>query len=328
MKGRDTTNLRERDADEINIIELLLSLWHAKWLISLFVLLGLLISGAFVTLTPQKWSSTAIITRPDSAQIASYTHAVNVLDAGSTLDSQAIESSVINRFAVAFAALTDTLHNQRRQENLTIEPTVKGQTLPLKVTYQAASAQAAQAKLAEYITQTDRAIAHDLEVDLRENVQQRITALKSSLATQEKIAQEQKDLRIEQIKEALKFAQAANIATPQGRQGDNVTQDTLFLLGSEALSAMVKRESMRPLAFPEGYFQTRKQLLELTDLNPDKINLSVYRYVLKPTLPVYKDGPRVALSLALGGLLGLFIGCGLVLGRNALRGYKKSLAGQ
>ncbi|MBS0847964.1 LPS O-antigen chain length determinant protein WzzB [Citrobacter sp. JGM124] len=324
MKENDKTQPRGRDADEIDIIELMLQLWRSRGVIALFVVLGLVISGVWVSLAPQKWSSVAIITRPDSAQIASYTHAISVLDGRSAPDSREIESRAISRFAVAFAALADTLHNQQHQENLTIDPSVKGQSLPLKVSYQATSAREAQAKLAAYIDQTDQKIAHDLLADLQENLRQKVTTLNSSLVTQEKIAQEQKDLRIEQIKEALKFAEAANISYPQIRQGENATQDTLLLLGSEALSAMVERESTRPLTYPGSYFLTRQQLFEITDLNADKITLSAYRYVLKPTLPIHRDGPRKVLSLMLGGVLGLFIGCGVVMGRKALRDYKKS----
>ncbi|SUH14909.1 regulator of length of O-antigen component of lipopolysaccharide chains [Salmonella enterica subsp. enterica] len=52
----------------------------------------------------------------------------------------------------------------------------------------------------------------------------------------------------------------------------------------------------------------------------------VYRYVMKPTLPVRRDSPKKAITLVLAVLLGGMIGAGIVLGRNALRSYKpKSL---
>ena len=322
MKTDNKVSLRERDPDEIDIIEVLLQLWRGKWLITLFVLLGLAISGAFVVYSPQKWTSTAIITRPDSAQIASYTFAVSVLNGTPAFDARDIESQLINRFSSAFSALAETLRNQSQPENLTIAPTEKGQPLPLKLSYQGGSAKAAQTQLTEYIEQTNAHIARELESGLQENLQQKVAALNSVLAAQEKVAQERKNLRIDQIKEALKFAQAADIVHPKERQVDNVTQDTLFLLGSEALSAMVERESMRPLAYPEGYFQTRQQLLAIQDLKSDKTSISSYRYVLKPTLPVYRDGPKKALALVLGVLLGGMIGCGTVLARNTVREYK------
>ena len=322
MKTDNKMNPKERDSDEIDLIEVVLQLWRGKWLIVLFTLLGLVLSGIFIVYSPQKWTSTATLTRPDSAQIASYTFAISVLDGSPAFDVRDIETRLINRFSSTFSALAETLKNQNRPENLTIAPSVKGQPLPLQLSYQADSAKAAQAQLTEYIEQTNERIARELKSGLQENLQQKIIALNSVLVTQEKVAQEQKDLRIAQIKEALKFAEAANIIHPKERQGDNVTQDTLFLLGSEALNAMVERESMRPLVYAEGYFQTRQQLLAIKDIKSDKVSITTYRYILKPTLPVRRDGPKKALALVLGVLLGGMMGCGAVLGRNALREYK------
>lgn len=322
MNAVSRTDLKEKDPDEIDLVEVVLQLWRSKWLIAMFIFLGLAVGGAYVTWSPEKWTSSATITRPDSAQIASYTFAVSVLDGSTAFDARDIETRLVNRFAASFSALAETLRNQRRPENLTIAPVEKGQPLPLKLSYQASSATAAQAQLTEYIEQTNARIAGELESNLRESLQQKILALNSLLAAQEKIAQEQKDLRIKQIKEALKFAEAANIVHPKERQGDNATQDTLFLLGSEALRAMVERESMRPLVYPEGYFQIRQQLLAVTDIKSDNASITTYRYVLEPTLPVRRDGPKRALVLVLGVLLGGMIGCGVVLGRNAIREYK------
>ncbi|WP_299997015.1 LPS O-antigen chain length determinant protein WzzB [uncultured Cedecea sp.] len=322
MNVESKMGLKERDPNEIDLIEVVLLLWRGKLLITLLALLGTAFAGGVVFFSPQKWTSTATITRPDSAQIASYTFAVSVLDGAPSFDARDIESRLINRFSASFSALAESLRNQTRPENLTIAPSEKGQPLPLKLSYEGSSARAAQAQLTEYIEQTNTRIASELEANLRESLQQKIMALNSLLSAQEKIAQEQKDLRIEQIKEALKFAEAANIVHPQQRQGDSATQDTLFLLGSEALKAMVERESMRPLVYPDDYFQNRQQLLAIKGLKIDKTSISTYRYVLAPTLPVRRDSPKTALVLILGLLLGGMIGCGAVLGRNTIREYK------
>ena len=81
--------------------------------------------------------------------------------------------------------------------------------------------------------------------------------LQDSLKTQEVVAQEQKDLRIRQIQEALQYANQAQVTKPQVQQTEDVTQDTLFLLGSEALESMIKHEATRPLVFSPNYYQTR-----------------------------------------------------------------------
>ena len=63
----------------------------------------------------------------------------------------------------------------------------------------------AQRQLAEYIQQTDEKVAKELELDLVDNIKLQTTTLQDSLKTQEVVAQEQKDLRIKQIQEALRY---------------------------------------------------------------------------------------------------------------------------
>ncbi|MEG5379985.1 LPS O-antigen chain length determinant protein WzzB, partial [Enterobacter hormaechei] len=176
--------------------------------------------------------------------------------------------------------------------------------------------------LAQYIQQIDEQTAKELTVDLKDNIKQQITTLNDSLGNQEKVAQEQKELRIKQIIEALKFAEAAKITTPKIQQTQDVTQDTLFLLGTEALSSMIQHESTRPLVFSGAYYQTKQNLLDIQNLNVNPDTIHVYRYVMKPNLPIRRDSPKKAITLILAFLLGGIIGSAVVLGRNALRNYK------
>ena len=109
--------------------------------------------------------------------------------------------------------------------------------------------------------------------------------LQDSLKTQEVVAQEQKDLRIRQIQEAI------------------------------------KHEATRPLVFSSNYYQTRQNLLDIESLKVDDLDIHAYRYVMKPTLPIRRDSPKKAITLILAVLLGGMVGAGIVLGRNALRNY-------
>ncbi|EIK0769854.1 LPS O-antigen chain length determinant protein WzzB, partial [Escherichia coli] len=213
------------------------------------------------------------------------------------------------------------LDNQEEAEKLTIEPTVKNQSLPLAVSYVGETAEGAQKQLAKYIQQVDDQVNEELEKDLKDNIALRMKNLQDSLKTQEVVAQEQKDLRIRQIQEALQYANQAQVTKPQVQQTEDVTQDTLFLLGSEALESMIKHEATRPLVFSSNYYQTRQNLLDIESLKVDDLDIHAYRYVMKPTLPIRRDSPKKAITLILAVLLGGMVGAGIVLGRNALRNY-------
>ncbi|EOZ9384075.1 LPS O-antigen chain length determinant protein WzzB [Enterobacter bugandensis] len=313
---------RSNEPEQIDLFDIVLQLWRGKWMIATFVVVFIALAIGYLSVAKEKWTSSAIIAQPDAAQIATYSNALNILYGSAAPSMLDIQTRAIGRFNSSFSALSQALDNQEVPEKLTIEPTVKGQTLPLSVSYTSTSAEAAQKQLAQYIQQIDEQTAKELALDLKDNIKEQVKILNDSLVNQEKVAQEQKDLRIKQIAEALKNAEAAKISSPQLQQTQDVTQETMFLLGSEGLKSMIQNEASRPLVFSAAYYQTRQNLLDIQNLNVNPDTIHVYRYVMKPDLPVRRDSPKKAIVLILAVLLGGMIGSGVVLGRNALRNYK------
>ena len=313
---------RSNDPEQIDLLDLMLQLWRGKWMIATFVVVFIALAIGYLSVAKEKWTSSAIIAQPDVAQIATYSNALNILYGSAAPSMLDVQTRAIGRFNSSFSALAQALENQEEPEKLTIEPAVKGEALPLSVSYTSTSAEAAQKQLAQYIQQVDEQTAKELAVDLKDNIKEQIKTLNDSLQSQEKVAQEQKDLRIKQIAEALKNAEAAKITTPQIQQTQDVTQETMFLLGSVGLKSMIENEASRPLVFSAAYYQTRQNLLDIQNLNVKPDTIHVYRYVMKPDLPVRRDSPKKAIVLILAVLLGGMIGSGVVLGRNALRNYK------
>ncbi|WP_233470918.1 MULTISPECIES: LPS O-antigen chain length determinant protein WzzB [Citrobacter] len=321
MENNNLTG-RNNEPEQIDLIDLVMQLWRGKVIIIACVFIAILLAVGYLAVSKEKWTSTAIITQPDAGQLATYSNAMNVLYGGNAPRINELQSNMIGRFSSAFSALSETLGNQEKPEKLTIDASVKGQPLPLKVTYQAPTAEDAQKTLAKYIQQVDETISKEVNADLARSITTRTSDFEQSLEAQEKVAQEQKALRIAQISQALSVAKEANIKLPQVQQADQVSQDTMFMLGSDALSSMVQNEATRPLALSDGYYQTRQNLLAVKALKIEPDSVHAYRYVMKPTLPIRRDSPKKAITLVLAVLLGGMIGAGVVLGRNALRNYK------
>ncbi|HDS2772576.1 LPS O-antigen chain length determinant protein WzzB [Enterobacter bugandensis] len=313
---------RSNEPEQIDLLDLGLQLWRGKKTIAFFIVVFLFLAVGYLMVAKEKWTSTAIVTLPDAAQIATYNTALNILYGSAAPTLIDTQTRAIGRFNSSFSALSKALENQEVPEKLSIVPTVAEQPLPLSVSYTSTSAEDAQKQLAQYIQQVDEQTAKELAVDLGDNVKEQIKTLNDSLKNQEKVAQEQKDLRIKQITEALKNAEAAKIISPKIQQAQDVTQETMFLLGTEALKSMIDNEASRPLVFSTMYYQTKQNLLDIQNLkvNPDTIH--VYRYVMKPDLPIHRDSPKKTMIIVLAVLLGGMIGAGSILMRNALHNYK------
>lgn len=317
---------RSNEPEQIDLIDLMLQLWRGKWVIVNVIVICILLAVGYLAIAKEKWTSTAIITQPDVSQIAAYSNALNTLYATSAVVSpvtgvpvpidmqkqaQDVQTQAISRFSDAFSAL-----------KLSIDPSVKTQPLPLTVTFTASSAKEAQTQLAQSIQQVNDQIAQEMVADLNDSIRQQIATLQNSLKTLRMVAQEQKNLRIKQISEALKYAEASKVTTPQIQQAQDVTQETMFLLGSDALKSMIDNEASRPLSLPPEYYQLKQNLLELQNQNLTPDGIHVYRYVMKPDLPTSRNSPKKSITLIFAVLLGGIIGSGVVLGRNALRNYR------
>ena len=224
---------RSHDPEQIDLIDLLVQLWRGKVTIVTAIVIAIVLAVGYLAVAKEKWTSTAIITQPDVGQIATYNNALNVLYGASAPKTTELQANVIGRFSTSLSALAEMLDNQEKPEKLTIDQSVKGQPLPLAISYVSGSPEDAQRQLAEYIQQTDEKVAKELELDLVDNIKLQTTTLQDSLKTQEVVAQEQKDLRIKQIQEALRYAEQAGVTKPQIQQTQDVTQDSMFLLGSE-----------------------------------------------------------------------------------------------
>lgn len=314
--------VRRTDPEQIDLLDLVVQLWRGKVTIIVSIVVMIVLTAAYLLIAKEKWTSTTVVAQPDVAQIATYNLALKVLYPDASINVTDIQNRVMGRYGVALSALSSELDNQDIPEEFTVEPVIKGRDYPIRVSYVGSSAEEAQKTLAQYLQKVDEQIANELHLDLNDSIKQQVLALSSSLETQQTVAEEQRTLRLKQIKEALKYAQEANIVKPQQQQPQDVTQDTLFLLGSEGLSAMIRNEATRPLVLSGNYYQTKNNLLDIERIKVDPKTIHAYRYVMKPDLPIRRDSPKRAIVLVLAVLLGGMIGSGIVLGRNALREYR------
>ncbi|MEG5380988.1 Wzz/FepE/Etk N-terminal domain-containing protein, partial [Enterobacter hormaechei] len=138
---------RNNDQEQIDLLDLVLQLWRGKWVIGAVIVLFIVLAVGYLTFAKEKWTSSAIIAQPDAAQIATYSNALNILYGSAAPSMLDIQTRAIGRFNSSFSALSQALENQEVPEELSIEAAVKGQSLPLSVSYTGESAEAAQKQL-------------------------------------------------------------------------------------------------------------------------------------------------------------------------------------
>lgn len=310
--------------EEIDLIDVLMQLWRGKMIIIFAMVLAILLAIGYLYVAKEKWTSDAIVTYPDSGQIANYNNAMSVLYSQNPANAPTVvdvQQRFFSRFNSAISALSEQLGNQADPEKLVIAPAVKDQPVPLKISYTAKTAGEAQKILTTYIQQINKRVVTELDSDLQTSINSKVEDLKEDLATKEKVAQEKKDLRLKMLNQALLVAQQANIKDTLVQQAETLSEDTLFVLGSNALSATIKNEATRPLPFDRSYYQSRQTLLAINALKSKPDSTYAIRYVMKPDLPIHRDSPKKSLTLIFGALIGVIVGSSFVLIRNMVKSY-------
>ncbi|NKG29781.1 Wzz/FepE/Etk N-terminal domain-containing protein [Erwinia rhapontici] len=329
MSKKNTTNFEQFESvkhDELDLLDIFFQLWKGKWIIIALIVVSLIGAGIYLASVKSKWTSTAILTQPDIGQMVYYSGILNQVYALNDADNNGnntqskpgqfspdiLQQTLFNRFSASLAA-----------SNLVdIKAVDKALSYPLSISLTADSANHAQEQLSSYIQQVNTTLLNDYLAEIKTNLIAKQSELTASLEAQKKIAQQRNAHRIEVIRYALKIAEDSNISSSQLTQVENLSDDTLYLLGTHALSAMIANEANKPLVLDKQYFDTQTQLLALSQLKPDAEKLQPFTYITQPDLPAAPVNPRKSLVLLLAAILGAIAGSAIVIGRNVVADYR------
>lgn len=329
MSQKNKTNIEQfesRKDDELDLLDIIFQLWKGKWIIITMMIISLSASGIYLTLIKKKWTSTAIVTQPDTGQMAYYSGILNQLytlggtdNSSNNTQSKSVQftpgdlqQSLFSRFSASLSAST----------TVNINVLGKPANYPLSVSVTADTASHAQSQLSSDIEQVNTALVKDFVSEINAGIKDKTRELTASLAAQKNIAEQRHHHRLEVIRYALKIAQASEISNSQLSQVENLSDDTLYLLGTNALSAMITNEANKPLVLDTQYFDTQTRLLALSQLKVDAENLQPFAYVTQPDLPAAPASPKKSLVLLLAAILGAIAGSAIVIGRNVVADYR------
>lgn len=309
---------------EITLFELVVQLWLGKKIILIFLIVAVVLAILYNHFSAEKWTSTATVTLPAAGQVANYNAALSVVYSDTPQDKPSLsnlQNQLFNRFSASLSALSNSLKNLQDPLVFRVTP-VTGSNDSFDVSFQAPTAKEAQAQLSNYINDTNDQVVNDYGDDIKRNLSVKTRELTNTLDTLKQVAIDKKEHRIAVIQQALKIAQATTVNKLQVNQAEFLSDDTLYLLGSDALNAMVNNEATKPLDYTKDYYEAQRALLAVTHLKVEVDNLQSYRYISQADLPIRRDSPKKAIIILLSLILGGLIGSIIVLGRNAVTAYR------
>jgi|GEM_PF-5993955 len=335
-------------SDEIDLFELIITLWRKKWWIAGCMLITTLLAGIYAFNAKEQWTSTAVLNLPRFESINNYYQGFRLVE-GEILNptsSDAVATKLFQQFIVLassyneisdylkqseyFKSVSSGLDNQKQARML--EELVKSMTfrkdktnLFYTVRFSAETAKQAEELLANYIAVVNQKISRSQYAELMSQIDGKKKSIDKSMSSLQSVAEERREDEIEDIKVALFVAEKADIQKSDTAGVLYSNRSNLFLFGKDALEAMLTSIEKKPLALDAKYYRLQGQLIELEIFNIGDENAQAFSYLKNPSEPVTKDKPKRVLILALGILFGAVLGSAIVLLRPAIFSLKQKI---
>ena len=337
---------------EIDLLDLLSTLFAARKQIIIITLLFALCGLAASFLQPQKWTSQAIVTPPETEEIIGLHRAVvklTVLGVETKLDSDRLYQSFLKKFdsqelRAQFLAqspyVQDLVKNSEVDKSELHKAIVKvsekfaavDNSDPKKtsnapytswtLSFTAPDADAAQQVLQNYIQFIATEVNKDVISSVKNAVELKIAFEKDKLELERNNLENQHNVNIERLGYSLQVANAAGQKNPVYSNGQAVKDDPDYAiaLGAHGIAEKLKIEqSMKDVAQLNVTVKNREHVLStLQSINLGAIDFTPYKFQMQPSLPLKKDGVGKSLIIVLAAMIGLIVAAGLVLVRGAV----------
>ncbi len=338
--------------NEIDLLNLIEVLWRAKKtvmaVVFAFACAGLLISF----ILPQKWTSAAVVTPPEPVQwqeLEKTFTKLRVLD----LDIKIDRTEAFNLFIKKFQSVS-LLEEYLRSSPYVMDQLKEAKIDPLDLhraivalsekmkavddnaskkkdesalytswtlSFTAPTSEEAQKVLAGYIDYISALVVKESIENVRNKLEIKTQFEKEKLAQDRIKTKNQLDANIQRLNYSLDIANAAGIKKPVYSNGQAVKDDPDF---SISLGADEIEKAVTDVAELNGELRNRQYLVEqLTKTNINDVNFTPFKYQLRPSLPVKKDGQGKAIIVILSALVGGMVACGGVLLRHAMASRKQ-----
>lgn len=346
-----STTTQDSAYDEIDLRELLLTLWRAKLLILIVVLAATALAVAYLAFATPTYQTQAIANDISSADLGRYNsvrRALQISQAASatgTADESTVTSAVTplqpgNTYAIFVSLLPYAGLRQVFFDKFYLpgHPDIKSQTErvqlraaldkrltikksgpqgPVTITLEGADPQKIATWLNQYINIVRTYAQEQVATILKTEILKRIREIDDQIDDSRIIAAKEREYEISRLEEALKLADKLQIVKPEVGAATSYANSEAFLLGSEALRAKIAL--LEQQTDDDPYIQQlpkllyAKRLLAAAHIDPKPF--PVVTIIQPATPPKSPIRPRENLIIAAAPLIGLMIGVLIALTR-------------
>ncbi|WP_157952982.1 LPS O-antigen chain length determinant protein WzzB [Limnobaculum parvum] len=322
--------------DEIDLFDLIVQIWKKKYWVIGCILATTLVAAVYAFTAKEQWTATAVVDIPSFDTMDNYYQGARLLEGN--VDKPTSSEEVANKFFKQFISQAGSYNelsrfisesdyfkklaegkNEQSKANLlnelidNMKLTKNLESSIYSFSLSATTPSQAKSLLEKYIDGVNANVSQIWYAQLISQIKNKKQTLKNQMAAIKKVAEEQRQEEVKNIKMALTIAERTNIQKPAITGLTQLDSNRLFLLGKDALSAMSESIEKQPLTLGDFYYDLQRQWINLDNFKVDSTDAKGFSYLKSPTLPVNKDKPRKLLILTFGSLFGLCVSSFLVL---------------
>lgn len=346
---------------EIDLLDLLDVLWKGKIRILSIVFTFAFVAFLISFVLPQRWTSNAIVTPAESTQWQALEESLaqlraldvevalkqedvfslfikkfnslsllenylqNSPDIMNQLKDAEIDPAELHRAIVAVSERMKAVNNDEKKKNS--EPLYASWTL----SFTAPDPNEAQSVLAGYIQHISDMVVKDTLDDIRLKLNVKTRFDREKILLEKARLTNLREANINRLNYALEIANAAGIKKPVYSNGQAVKDDPDYAisLGADGIAKKLEIEKSigDPALLSPELRNLQHRVTQLESIKIEEIAFRPFRYQLRPSLPVKKEGVGKAVILVMAALVGGILACGGVLLQHALTSRKKISSG-
>ncbi|PWD85369.1 LPS O-antigen chain length determinant protein WzzB [Ignatzschineria cameli] len=345
MSRTDLTNNATYHDDEIDLFELIATLWRHKWLIIGITVLATLIAGAvaFLVMKPS-YQSQATITAPNPYQIAPLNNGIVLLQADqkvSTINPDQVYNTLIQTLGATDLQrqFFRSSYLPRYQDDPKVEDTQKGfekfqKSLSIQkaadnnnrtLAFNNENPQVAYELLNEFLQFADAEAKRLLLENRKAEIDTMVSNIENTLRGMQIEMDAQTDFELSELKNAYETAGDLEITAPMEKPTE------LYQQGTHALASKIKfLEAQRGNYNRNSRYNTLSMMLDSYRAIqlPSAEKFSTFKFNALPEVPETPTKPNKKLIVIIGFLLGGMLGVVIVLLREAIRNYRARKAAE
>jgi len=304
-------------SDEIDLFELLRTLWKGRYFLACFCLLGITLAALYAFNAKEQWKSVTFIRQPRLEQISAYLdqrRAMARVNGNQLIDVSALTDTLFNSFVhevvsiqnrLEFLASTEYYARQIQDvtdvivqrsiledlaKALVVERYDKNQIVPYyEISFTAETAKDAQAVLSDYLVWANDLAFKRVDESFNNDLDAQILSRQTDLLNIDFKLKAERRNRIEILENAIQTAKLAGIKDYiVGRQTVGTTvielsdNRRLFMLGEKYLEAELQTTQKAPIIYPPHYFEMERELELLIPLREYDVKTLSYWLWCKP----------------------------------------------